>query len=142
MVRRNTILFQAESWNGRMLGALGHPALQDATPNIDRIAASGTFFERAVCSHPICCPLRANMWSLLDEPPHTDTFQSCGKLGYLSGEHTQLASLSAWLGPSGVELPVFDAARSQCFAMADDDDPRYHEQDWSKDEPSQHPFCL
>ena len=63
MTQRNIIFFHAESWDGRMLGALGHPALKNATPNIDRIARSGTLFENAYCSHPICCPSRANMWS-------------------------------------------------------------------------------
>ena len=63
MTQRNIIFFHAESWDGRMLGALGHPALRNATPNIDRIAASGTLFENTYCSHPICCPSRANMWS-------------------------------------------------------------------------------
>ena len=46
-----------------MLGCAGHPALRHATPNIDRLAESGAYFENAYCSHPICCPSRANMWS-------------------------------------------------------------------------------
>ena len=46
-----------------MPGCAGHPALRHATPNIGRLAESGTFFENAYCSHPICCPSRANMWS-------------------------------------------------------------------------------
>ena len=46
-----------------MLGCAGHPALRNATPNIDRIADAGAYFENAYCSHPMCCPSRANMWS-------------------------------------------------------------------------------
>ena len=62
MTRRNIVFFHAESWDGRMLGLLGHPALKNATPNIDRIAREGMFLPNAYSSHPICCPSRANMW--------------------------------------------------------------------------------
>jgi arylsulfatase K len=150
--QRNIIFFHAESWDGRMIGPMGHPAIQAATPNIDRIAQAGTLFENAYCSHPICCPSRANMWSgrythhchswnnhkglelgtwsLLDELPATHTVGTFGKLDYLSGGHTQLARLSAWLGSSGVRKPVFDKDPSQCFTVADNDDVRCHEADW------------
>ena len=152
MKRRNIIFFHAESWDGRMLGAMGHAAGRYATPNIDRIAGEGTLFENAYCSHPICCPSRANMWSgrythhceswnnhkglepgmwsLLDELPKTHTVRTFGKLDYLSGGHTQLARLSAWLGAAGVDRPVYDKDPSQCFTVADDDNPRCHEADW------------
>ena len=153
MPKRNIIHFHAESYDGRMFGALGHPALKNATPNIDRIAQSGALFENAYCSHPICCPSRANMWSgqythnceswnnykglepgmwnLLGELPGTHTVQTFGKLDYMSGGHTQLARLSAWLGPSGIWKPVFDEDPSQCFTVADNDDIRFHERDWN-----------
>ena len=154
MAKRNIIFFHAESWDGRMLGALGHPALDHATPNIDRIAQSGTLFENAYCSHPICCPSRANMWSgrythnceswnnykglesgmwsLYSELPRTHTVGTFGKLDYMSGGHSQLARLSAWLGPAGINKPVFDADSSQCFTVADNDNVRCHERDWIK----------
>jgi len=154
MTQKNIIFFHAESWDGRMLGALGHPALRNATPNIDRIAGSGAWFENAYCSHPICCPSRANMWggrythhceswnnykgletgmwSLLDALPRTHTLRTFGKLDYMSGGHSQLARISAWLGPSGVRRPVFDQDSSQCFTVADDDDMRCHRGDWQK----------
>ncbi len=154
MPRSNVIFFHAESWDGRMLGPLGNPALRNATPNIDRLAQSGTLFENTYCSHPICCPSRANMWSgrythnceswnnykglekgmwaLLDELPATHTLGTFGKLDYLSGGHTQLARLSAWLGPSGINKPIFDNDQSQCFTVADNDDVRYHKNDWER----------
>ncbi len=152
MKQRNIIFFHAESWDGRMIGPMGHPALAGATPNIDRIAQSGALFEKTYCSHPICCPSRANMWSgrythnceswnnhkglepgmwsLLGELPKTHTLGTFGKLDYMSGGHTQLARLSAWLGASGVRRPVFDKDPSQCFTVADDDDVRCHKADW------------
>jgi arylsulfatase K len=152
MKHRNIIFFHTESWDGRMLGAMGHPALADATPNIDRMARSGAMFVNTYCSHPICCPSRANMWSgrytqnceswnnhkglepgmwsLLDELPNTHTVGTFGKLDYMSGGHTQLARLSAWLAPSGVRRPVFDKDPSQCFTVSEDEDVRCHKADW------------
>ena len=72
------------------------------------------------------------MWSLLDELPKTHAFRRFGKLDYLSGGHSQLARLSAWLGSSGIDKPVFDEDPSQCFTVADNDDVRCHEADWQK----------
>ena len=154
MKQRNIIFFHAESWDGRMLGALGHPALKNATPNIDRIARSGALFENTYCSHPICCPSRANMWagqythhceswnnykglepgmwSLLDELPRSHALGSFGKLDYMSGGHTQLARLGAWLGSAGIDKPIHDKDQSQCFTVADDEEIRCHESDWQR----------
>ena len=152
MKQKNIIFFHGESWDGRMIGPMGHPALKNATPNIDRIVQSGTLFENAYCSHPICCPSRANMWSgqythtceswnnnkglesgmwnLFSELAKTHTMQTLGKMDYMSGGHTQLARLSAWIGPSGIWKPVFDEDPSQCFTVADNNDIRFHEHDW------------
>jgi len=154
MAKRNIVFFHAESWDGRMLGAMGHPALKGATPNVDRIAGSGVLFENAYCSHPICCPSRANMWSgrythnceswnnykglepgmwsLLGQLPETHTLGVFGKLDYMSGGHTQLARLGAWLGTSGVEKPIHDKDTSQNFTVAEDDNVRCHEHDWKR----------
>ncbi|MFW5923801.1 MAG: sulfatase, partial [Planctomycetota bacterium] len=123
-----------------------------ATPNIDRIAGEGTLFENAYCSHPICCPSRANMWSgrythnceswnnhkglepgmwsLLDELPGTHELQTLGKLDYRSGGHTIQARLTAWLGAAGIDKPQYDEDNSQCFSVADTDEYRCHEGDW------------
>ncbi len=150
----NIIFFHAESWDGRMLGNMGHPALKSATPNLDRIALAGTQFDNTYCSHPICCPSRANMWSgqytqhceswnnhkglepgmwsLLSELPKTHTFRNFGKLDYMSGGHTQLARISAWLCASGVERPVFDNDPSQDFIPKENNDIRNLEGDWDK----------
>lgn len=133
-----------------MLGCAGHPALRHATPNIDRLAESGAYFENAYCSHPICCPSRANMWSgrythhceswnnykglepgmwsLLGELPKT--VKNFGKLDYLSGGHSQSARIGAWLATSGINKPNFDMDKSQCFSVDSSDDPRCHECDW------------
>ena len=152
MTPRNIIFFHSESWDGRMIGPLGHPALQSATPAVDRLARDGVLFENAYCTHPICCPSRANMWSgrytqaceawnnykglesnmwaLLDVLPKTHTVKTLGKLDYRSGGHTIMARLTAWLGASGIERPEYDEDESQSFSVSDDDSPRCHERDW------------
>ena len=62
MAQNNILMFHAESWDGRMMGCQGlHPALKNATPNIDKLAEGGTLFENAYCTNPICCPSRANI---------------------------------------------------------------------------------
>lgn len=153
MPARNVIFFFAESWDGRMIGPLGHPALRHATPNVDRLAREGTLFETAYCSHPICCPSRANLWSgrysqhceswnnfkgletgmwtLLDQLPATHTVKTLGKLDYLSGGHTIQARLTAWLGASGIARPEYDEDHSQTFTVAEDTAFRCHERDWA-----------
>jgi len=154
MTQRNIIFFHAESWDGRMLGAMGHPALCSATPHIDHLVGDGTLFENTYCSHPICCPSRANMWSgrythhceswnnhkglepgmwaLLDHLPQTHRVGIFGKLDYRSGGHTQQARLTAWLGTAGIDRPGYREDTSQCFSVEDSDSERCHEDDWRK----------
>ena len=55
----NLILFQSDNHNRNVLGCYGHPIVQ--TPNLDRIASSGTRFANAYASSPLCCPSRATL---------------------------------------------------------------------------------
>ena len=90
----NIIFIHAESMDGRKMGCMGHPAMQNATPNIDRLANEGTIFTNAYTNSPVCTPSRASMWSgkypNYDDcwnnheglepstPTYQDTFESSG----------------------------------------------------------------
>ena len=129
--RPNIVFFMTDSWDGRVLGCMGHPVMRNATPNADALAARGALLRNAYTSHPICCPARANMWSGTYThrceswnnhkglEPGTRIFKhdleaagyvfgselgGFGKHDYYSGKHTHMARVSAWTGPA--DLPV------------------------------------
>ncbi|MGE3599906.1 MAG: sulfatase-like hydrolase/transferase [Dehalococcoidia bacterium] len=55
----NILLFLSDNHARSMTGVYGHPLA--ATPNIDRIARSGTVFRNAYSASPLCCPARASL---------------------------------------------------------------------------------
>jgi choline-sulfatase len=58
--RRPNILFICcDNLNPNTLGCAGHPMVK--TPNIDRLAAQGTYFTNAYCGSPVCVPARAGL---------------------------------------------------------------------------------
>jgi arylsulfatase A-like enzyme len=133
--RPNIVLIMIESWDGRVVGKLGDPALKNVTPNYDQFAQEGTMFENNYTSHPICCPARANMWSgrytfnckswnnhkglekgtliLKDvlEKEGNYVFASnkigIGKHDYISGGHSQQNRVTAWTGAANIHLPSY-----------------------------------
>lgn len=154
--RPNIILVEPDSWDGRVLGFLGHPAMRRATPNIDRLARRGTAIRANYCSNPICCPSRASMWSgqhtwhcegwnnYKGLEPGTPTAFSrlhdagytlasdkggLGKMDHLSGAHSLMNRLGAWTAPAGVELPILEMAAPK---IEDNDDAVVHKADWQK----------
>lgn len=59
-----SILFiHAESMDGRTMGCMGHPAMREATPSLDRLAGRGVLFRKAYTTCPVCNPSRASMWT-------------------------------------------------------------------------------
>ena len=54
---RNTLILMSDEHRRDAMGCAGHPIVQ--TPNLDRIAASGTRFTRAWTASPMCVPTRA-----------------------------------------------------------------------------------
>ncbi|MBN2712902.1 MAG: sulfatase-like hydrolase/transferase [Planctomycetes bacterium] len=155
----NIIMIVSDSWDGRMLGCLGHPALEKATPVMDSLAAEGALFTEAYSSHPICCPARANLWSgcythnceswnnYQGLPKGSRTFMTrlreegyvfgsgeggFGKHDYTTGSHTHLARVSAWIGASGIDRPVYDNCGCQKPRIREDRDYRDHKGDWDQ----------
>jgi choline-sulfatase len=58
MSGRNVLFIMSDEHSKRVLGSYGNPIIK--TPNLDRLAASGTLFENAYCNCPICVPSRAS----------------------------------------------------------------------------------
>ncbi|MHC4718383.1 MAG: sulfatase-like hydrolase/transferase [Planctomycetota bacterium] len=150
MTRPNILVIQTDSQDGRVFGAMGHPAMGRATPNMDALAAGGTMFTTAYCNNPICCPSRASMWSgqythrcegwnnykgleletptfrtRLDEAGyHTQTY---GKTDYLSGAHTIRARVTAWLRSARIMRPTY---REHAPNLLDHSREQVHDKDW------------
>jgi choline-sulfatase len=55
----NLLFILSDEHNPRVLGAAGHNMIK--TPNLDRLATSGTRFNAAYCNSPICVPSRASL---------------------------------------------------------------------------------
>ena len=56
--RTNILLITSDQQHWNTLGCL-NPEIQ--TPNLDRLAGSGTLFQRAYCPNPTCTPTRASI---------------------------------------------------------------------------------
>jgi arylsulfatase K len=156
----NIVFIFTDSWDGRALGCMGHPAMAAATPNVDRLAERGVLFRNCYSTHPICCPARANTWSgrysfhcdswnnYKGLTPGTETFQDrleragyvfgsseggFGKHDYLDGRHTHLARVTAWTGPADLRLPFF---REHAPLIREDREEVIHPGDWNTVEKS------
>jgi choline-sulfatase len=55
----NIVLLMDDQHRADALGCAGHPIVQ--TPNLDRLARTGTRFTNAFCTSPICAPARASL---------------------------------------------------------------------------------
>lgn len=57
----NILFVMADQLGSPVLPAYGHPVVR--TPNIDRLAESGTVFENSYCNSPLCSTSRVSMLS-------------------------------------------------------------------------------
>lgn len=66
--RYNIVVLMSDEHNPRFCGPMGHPLA--GTPQLQRMAARGTVFERAYCPSPLCAPSRASFLSGLRAHQH------------------------------------------------------------------------
>jgi arylsulfatase K len=152
MPPRNILLIQTDSQDGRILGCMGHPAMQGATPNLDRLAARGVLFRNAYTNNPVCCPCRASMWSgqythhcegwnnYKGLEPDTPTFLThldaagyrtrvVGRTDHLSGKHTVRARVAAWTRSANILRPAY---REPAPEIIEADEEQVHQGDWKQ----------
>lgn len=72
MNRPNILVLMTDQHSAKLLGCAGNPDVR--TPNLDRLAATGTRFERAYVTFPLCVPSRASL--LTGRYPHQLGIQS------------------------------------------------------------------
>lgn len=70
----NVIVILADDMRAADTGYAGHPLIK--TPNIDKLAASGTVFENAFATSAVCTPSRTSLLSGLYERRHGINFNS------------------------------------------------------------------
>ena len=70
MDRPNVLLICTDHWPGKMIGALGHPAIQ--SPTIDQMAANGIAFTNAYTTTPMCIPARRELMTGTFSKTHGD----------------------------------------------------------------------
>ena len=61
MSRPNLVFIHVDQMHADAVSAFGNPHVK--TPNLDRMAESGTAFRRAYCAMPQCCPSRASWYT-------------------------------------------------------------------------------
>ena len=127
--RPNVVFIHAESMDGRKMGCMGHPALKNATPNLDRIANEGVLFRNAYTNCPVCNPSRASMWTG-KYPNHRDCWnnheglrdgvqtwqdtlnasgyrtKAIGPLDYVYGKHSIRDRVGSWTRSAMIERSI------------------------------------
>lgn len=125
----NIIFIHAESMDGRKMGCMGHPALKNATPNLDRLASEGVLFRNAYTNCPVCNPSRASMWTG-KYPNYRDCWnnheglrdgvqtwqdtlnasgyrtKAIGPIDYVYGKHSIRDRVGSWTRAAMIERPI------------------------------------
>lgn len=66
----NVLLISTDHWFGRLIGALGHPAV--LTPTIDQLMGNGIAYTNAYTATPSCIPARREMMTGVSARTHGD----------------------------------------------------------------------
>lgn len=96
--RPNVILMLCDDIRWNALGCAGHPHLK--TPNIDRLAEEGVYFENMFCTTSLCSPSRATILSGLYAHAH-------GVTNNFTEYPTELKSFPLGLQEAGYETAYF-----------------------------------
>jgi arylsulfatase A-like enzyme len=143
-------MLQTDSHDGRIMGCMGHPALEGLTPNMDRLAREGTVFTNTYCNNPMCCPSRSSTWTGLythhikawnnyvgvpEDHPILQTRLAdsgydvglFGKQDYRSGAHTIRARVHAWTRAARIMRPAY---RMNPPMLEFTQEKRVHTTDW------------
>ena len=146
----NIVFIHAESMDGRKMGCMGHPAMQNATPHMDRLASEGVLFTNAYTNSPVCNPSRASMWSgkyphyyacwnnhegLRDHvPTWQNTFESAGyrtltigPIDYAYGKHSIRDRIGSWTRAANIRRPISRTPLPQVVA-----DGKANGRDWDR----------
>ena len=90
----NVLFVVFDDLNNR-LGCYGDPVAK--TPNLDRLAARGTTFERAYCQQPICGPSRASFMA----GRRPDSLGITSMKQYLYDLHPEAVTIPQWFRQHG-----------------------------------------
>ncbi|OOG75316.1 sulfatase [Algoriphagus sp. A40] len=119
--RPNIIFILTDDHRWDALGFAGNPIIQ--TPEMDRLAGEGIFYENAFVTTPICAASRASILTGLYERTHGYTFgQGNIKQTYMDQSYPEelkkAGYLTGFFGKFGVNYPGFDSL----FDIGDDYD--------------------
>lgn len=67
-MQKNVLIIHTDQQRYDSMGCSGNPYA--VTPNLDRLAAEGTFFSRHITANPVCMPSRASLMTGLYPPGH------------------------------------------------------------------------
>lgn len=81
---KNLVIIMSDQHSRKVVGCYGNSYVR--TPNLDRLASSGTVFKNAYCNNPICVPSRASMI----------TGEYASSLGYWDNAHPYGGEIEGW----------------------------------------------
>ena len=96
--RMNVLLITTDQQRADYLGFAGHPLLK--TPNLDHLAETGVFMERAYCTTPLCVPSRTTVFTAQYAARHETSY-----VNKITLNHTQ-KHLAGILKQHGYELAL------------------------------------